>query len=91
MTIQPQPKKLSPSLPMDKVKELKNTIKIKEVGETSKAEKEVKELEESVSPFNFEKEFPKSRSRSHWMNWLKIHHTTSRLKNSYMEKSQQST
>jgi hypothetical protein len=44
---------------MDKVKELKNTIKTKEVGETSKEEKEVKELEESVSPFNFEKELSK--------------------------------
>jgi hypothetical protein len=44
---------------MDKVKELKNTIKIKEVGETSKGKKEVNELEELVSSLNFEKELSK--------------------------------
>jgi hypothetical protein len=44
---------------MDKVKELKNIIKTKEVGETSKIKKEVKELEESVPPFNIEKEISK--------------------------------
>jgi hypothetical protein len=42
---------------MDKVKELKNIIKTKEVGETSKIKKEVKELEESVPPFNLRKNF----------------------------------
>jgi len=55
----PKPKKSNPSLSMDKVKKLKNTIKVKEVGETSKEEKEVMELEESVSSFNFEKELSK--------------------------------
>jgi hypothetical protein len=33
--------------------------------EPSKIEREVKELEESVPPFNIEKEFPKSRFLSH--------------------------
>jgi len=44
---------------MDKVKEIKNTINAKEFGETSKVEKEVKELEESVSTFNIEKDISK--------------------------------
>jgi hypothetical protein len=57
--IQTYPKNLSSSIYMDKVKELKNTINTKEVGETLKLEKEVKEPEESVSPFNFEKEILK--------------------------------
>jgi hypothetical protein len=56
---QPQPKKLNPSLSMDKFKELTNIIETKEVGETSKIEKEVKQLEESVPPFNIEKEVSK--------------------------------
>jgi hypothetical protein len=57
---QPQLKNSIPSLSMDKVKELKNIIKTKEVGEYSKMEeKEVKELEESIPPFNIEKELSK--------------------------------
>ena len=56
---QPQTKKLSSSIYMYKVKEIKNITKIKEVGETSKGKKEVNELEELVSSLNFEKELSK--------------------------------
>jgi hypothetical protein len=52
---QPQPKNPSPSLFKDKFKELTNIPKANEVGEPSKIEKEVKEFEESVPPFNIEK------------------------------------
>jgi len=38
---------------MDKVKELKNITKTREVGESSKEEKEVNELEKSVLPLQF--------------------------------------
>jgi len=73
---------------MDKVKELKNTIKINEVGETSKEEEKVKELENQFHHYILRKKIQKSRSQSHWMNWIKIPHTKNRLKNSYNKKAQ---
>jgi hypothetical protein len=54
-----QPKNLTPSISMDKVKELKNSIKPNEVGETSRTKKEIKDLEELFSLFNFEKDLSK--------------------------------
>jgi len=57
--IQPQVRKPSMRLCMDKIKELNNISKTKGVGEPSRIEREVKELEESFPSFKTEKKLSK--------------------------------
>jgi hypothetical protein len=56
---QPQAKKVGPKLSKDKAKEVLDIPKVDEVLEPVKKEKETKELEELVSPFNIERELSK--------------------------------
>jgi hypothetical protein len=56
---QPHPKNPIPSIFKDKVKEITNIPKDIHVREPSNIEKKVKELEESIQPFNIEKELSK--------------------------------
>jgi hypothetical protein len=69
-----------PKLSKDKAKEVLNIPKVDEFLEPVKKKKETKELEELVSPFNFERELSKTKIPMSLVELAKTPHTINKLR-----------